>query len=386
MSSEGADLLSRLADFLACYVAFPSPEARDAVALWIVHAYAIVCFESTPRLALLSAEKQSGKTRTLEVIELLLFNAKHASNLTPAALFRLVGSEESCTLLFDEVDVFFGNRAKEHEELRGLLNAGHRRGAMAYRCVGEPSKMRVEEFPAFCPVALAGIGDLPDTILDRAILIAMRRRAPGEAVQSFRRREVQPQAEEIRDWIRDWCDHHQIELEAARPMMPVGITDRPADTWEPLLAIADVAGEEWPERARRAAVRLNEERQAADPSLGVRLLADTRTVFAVKEVDRLASGVLVEALVALEESPWGDIRGKALEARSLARRLAPYKIRPKVVRIGESTPHGYDLGDFIDAWERYLPTPRETATSATPQHSNGHLPAELELAMAEESA
>ena len=135
-------------------------------------------------------------------------------------------------------------------------------------------------------------------------------------------------------------------------MMPIGITDRPADTWEPLLAIADVAGDEWPERARRAAVRLNDERQAADPSLGVRLLADTRTVFAVKEVDRLASGVLVEALVALEESPWGDIRGKALEARGLARRLAPYKIRPKVVRIGESTPHGYDLGDFIDAWER----------------------------------
>src|SRR5205823_6355975 len=143
------------------------------------------------------------------------------------------------------------------------------------------------EFPAFCAVALAGIGELPDTILDRAILISMRRRAPEEKVQPFRRREVEPRAEELRDWCSDWTATHAEAIIDLRPEMPAGISDRPADVWEPLLALADLAGGEWPERARQAAVRLNAERQAADPSLGVRLLADIKAIFTGKKAERL---------------------------------------------------------------------------------------------------
>jgi len=363
----GEGLLDEVADFLAKYVSFPSPEARDAVALWAAHAHAMAAFESTPRLALLSAEKQSGKTRCLEVLELLVPEPKHAANLTAAALFRLVGREGGCTLLFDEIDVFFGNRASEHEDLRGLLNAGHRRGAVAYRCVGDGGKMEVREFPAFCAVALAGIGDLPDTILDRSILIRMRRRAPGETVQPFRQREASAPGHALREQVAAWVKHFFDALRDARPAMPDGIVDRPADVWEPLIAIADVAGGEWPARARRAAARLNGERQSADPSLGTRLLADVRAVFDDKQADRLPSAALVDALVALEEAPWGEIRGKGLDTRGLARRLKPFSIAPKVMRMEAGTPRGYQRADFADAWRRYLPA--SPVEAQQPQHA-----------------
>ena len=133
---------------------------------------------------MVSPEKGSGKTRLLEVLELLTPTARHAVNMTAAALFRAVEMDQP-TLLFDEADTYFGPKAaKDHEELRGLVNAGHRRGAVAYRVVGKGAEMSVKAFPAFAAVALAGIGDLPDTILDRSVLIRMRRRAPDETVES----------------------------------------------------------------------------------------------------------------------------------------------------------------------------------------------------------
>ena len=362
-----AVLLEDVHRFLARYVAFPSTEACDTVALWILHTHAVEAFESTPRLALLSPEKGSGKTRTLEVLDLLVPEPMHAVNLSAAALFRMIQSKGKVTLLLDECDTYLGPRvAKDHEELRGLINAGHRRGAVAYRCVGEPSKMEIKEFPAFAPVALAGIGDLPDTVLDRAAVIPMRRRAPGEHVADFRRRKVREPAEKLRARCIEWAATALESLADAEPEMPLGITDRPADVWEPMIAIADMAGVEWAARGRRAAVELNTLRQKADPSLGVQLLADIRKILTTRETDRMFTADLVVALCGLDESPWGDLRGKEIDARGVARRLRPYGIRPKQIRDGESK-KGYERGDFLDAWSRYLPDSRSTETTVTPE-------------------
>jgi hypothetical protein len=365
---EGAELLDQVAAVLGRYVAFPSPAALTAVTLWAVHCHAVIAFESTPRLALLSAEKGSGKTRTLEVLELLVPRPMHAVNATAAALFRAVEAHQP-TLLFDEADTYFGPMARgEHEELRGLVNAGHRKGAVAYRCVGDPKNMQVKEFPAYCAVAIAGIGDLPPTILDRAILVRMRRRAPAERVEPFRRRKAAKAADELRDALASWMGAHAEQLADAEPEMPLGLVDRPADVWEALLAIADEAGGQWPTRARRAALELNAARVEADPSLGVALLRDLRAVF--DEADVLATEELLKRLCALDESPWGDLRGKPLDARGLARRLRPYEVRPTTIRVGDATPKGYRQVDLHDAWTRYLPDPPETtATFATPQAS-----------------
>lgn len=193
LSADGAALLDLVEEFIGRFVAFPSEAARVACVLWATHAHVVDAFESTPRLALLSPEPASGKTRTLEILDLLVVRPLHAVNVSPSALFRKVADQkEKPTVLFDEIDTIFGPRAKEHEDLRALINAGHRRGAVALRCVGEGSRQKAVEFPAYAAVALAGLGDLPDTILSRSIAVSMRRRAPSEHIQPYRRRQHEP--------------------------------------------------------------------------------------------------------------------------------------------------------------------------------------------------
>jgi hypothetical protein len=358
-----ARLLDDLDSILARFVAFPSPQARHAVAAWIVHAHAIDAFASTPRLAVLSPEKGSGKTRVMEMLELLVPCALLTVNISPAALFRKI-DEGRVTILLDEADTYLGTKvAKEHEELRGLVNAGHRRGAVAFRCSIAGKGVEVVEFPAYAPVALAGIGDLPDTILDRSIVVAMKRRAPHEVVEAFRHRKVVTETEPIRERLSIWAKANADALSLIEPDMPEGITDRPADVWEPLVMLGDYAGDGWSEAIRSAATFLNGQRERRDPSLGIKLLADCRTVFAATDADRIQTADLVAALVALDESPWGDLRGNELDARGLAWRLRPYEVRPGQHRFAEVTKKGYLRSDFVDAWARYLP--RETETPET---------------------
>jgi hypothetical protein len=185
----GAKLLDDVHAFLDRFVAYPSEHAHVAHTLWIAHAHLMDVWDSTPRIAFLSPEPGSGKTRALEVTELLVPNPVAAVNVSPAYLFRKVADENGApTLLFDEIDTVFGPRAKENEEIRGLLNAGHRKGAVAGRCVVRGKEVFTEELAAYCAVAMAGLGYLPDTILTRSVVVNMRRRAPNETVEPYRRR------------------------------------------------------------------------------------------------------------------------------------------------------------------------------------------------------
>ncbi len=365
-----AALLDEVAAFLARFVAYPSEAAHVAHTLWIFHTHMMEAWESTPRIAFLSPEPGSGKTRALEITELLVPRSVEAINVTPAYLFRKVGGDEGRpTILFDEIDTVFGPKAKDNEEIRGLLNAGHRRGAVAGRCVVRGKTIETEEIPAYCAVALAGLGDLPDTILTRSVIVRMRRRAPNEQVDAYRRRVHEPEGSALRCEIAEWAASVEPELTEAWPEMPEGIRDRDADVWEPLLAVADAAGGDWPTRARVAAVALVALSKESTPSLGVRLLDDVRKVFLSRDTDALATESLLAGLFDLDESPWGEMGGKPLNDRGLASKLRKYGIAPKVIRIGTATPRGYARGDFIDAWQRYLPTPplgsATTATSAT---------------------
>jgi hypothetical protein len=239
--------------------------------------------------------------------------------------------------------------------LRGLVNAGHRRGATVYRAELAGKTVRVVEFPAFAPCALAGIGDLPDTILDRSVIVAMKRRAPHEHVEPFRERHASAEAESLRGRLAAWGEGALDELRDSYPDLPAGIVDRAADVWEPLVAVADLAGGNWPERARAAAVALNAQRQERDPSLGVLLLADCRRVFEEHGADRLTTEQLLDALTGLDEAPWADLRGKPLNDRGLAKRLKKYDVRPGLHRYDSGPRRGYLLEDFHDAWLRYLP-------------------------------
>lgn len=339
--------------FLGRFVAYPSEHAHNAHALWVAHTHMMDAWESTPRLAFLSPEPSSGKTRALEITETLVPRPVEAINATPAYLFRKVSDPAGLpTILYDEIDTLFGPKAKEHEEIRGIINAGHRRGAMAGRCVVKGKRVETEELPAFCAVALAGIGNLPDTILSRSVVVKMRRRAPDEVVEPYRRRLHAPEGHALRDRLATWAAQNRPTLNPW-PSMPEGITDRPADVWEALLAVADAAGGEWPDRARVSAVTLVTDARGGTPSLGVRLLADLRVIFG--EHKAMPTTAILESLTSLEEAPWGDLKGKPLDARRLASLLRPYGISRKAIRTQTGTAKGYLREGLHDAWIRYLP-------------------------------
>lgn len=349
---DGATLLDEVERYLGRFVAYPSEHARIAHTLWIVHTHLMEAWESTPRIAFLSPEPGSGKTRALELTETLVPRPVEAINATPAYLFRKVSDSAGLpTILFDEIDTIFGPRAKEHEEIRGIINAGHRRGAMAGRCVVRGKTVETEELSAFCPVAVAGLGNLPDSILTRSVIVTMRRRAPSEKVEPYRRRFHAPEGNRLRDRVATWVCQIRMTI-STDPPMPDGITDRNADVWEALLSVADAAGGDWPQRARVAAVALVADAKGDRGSLGLRLLADLQTVFANRS--SMATADIVASLITLEEAPWGDLKGKPLDARRLANFLKPYGVSSKNVRNANDIVKGYTAEDLFDPWQRYL--------------------------------
>jgi Protein of unknown function (DUF3631) len=366
---EGAALLEDVRRFLGRFVIYPSEHAHVAHVFWIAHAHLMDAWESTPRIAFLSPEPASGKTRSMEVSELLVPDPVAAVNVTPAYLFRKVGGEDGPpTILFDEIDTVFGAKAKEHEELRALLNSGHRRGAVAGRCVVRGATVMTEEISSYSAVALAGLGWLPDTILSRSVIVRMRRRTPDERIEPFRRRVHAPIGEDLRRRLAGWAATILDEATAARPEMPVGVDDRDADIWEPLLAVADIAGGEWSKRVRAAAVALVAVAREVEPSLNIRLLADLRTIFGDEE--QITTKQILAELCALEDAPWKDLKGKPLSDNQLARRLKQYGVKSKTLRLkDELFAKGYTSADLHDAWRRYLPPPQspdKPVTAVTP--------------------
>jgi len=359
------DLLGDIEAFTGRFVAYPSIHAHVAHVLWIAHTHLMDSWDSTPRIAFLSPESGSGKTRALEVSALLVPRPVESVNVTPAYLFRKVSdSEGRPTVLFDEIDTLFGPKAKDNEEIRGMLNAGHRRGATAGRCVIRGKTVETEELPAYCAVAVAGIGGLPDTILTRSVVIRMRRRAPSERVEQFRQRIHASEGYELRERLAEWAIGISSRWRGIYPEMPAGVEDRAADVWEPLLAVAEAAGGAWLARARVAAIAMVAAARETPPSLGVQLLTDLRRVFG--DAHAMATDAIRQALCEFEESPWRDMRGSPLDARRLAKLLNAYGVKSRNIRIGSATLKGYTREDLHDPWARYLPTtPAEGATSAT---------------------
>ncbi|MEU7963723.1 DUF3631 domain-containing protein [Streptomyces sp. NPDC049097] len=370
---DGAALLGEVEAFHRRFNVFPHEAAYVAVTLWDAHAHLLDCFDSTPRLAFLSPEPGSGKSRALEIVETLVPHPMVAVNASAAALFRAVsGADGRPTILFDEIDTIFGPKAGDNEDLRGFLNAGHRRTGVTYRCIGDGGNQTVQAFPSYCAVAVAGLGSLPDTILTRSIVIRMRRRARNERVEPFRARIHEAEGHKLRDRLAEWAEPTRGFVLGAWPEMPDGVTDRPADVWEPLLAIADAVGGQWPQRAREACVTLVRAAQTTDKhSLGIRLLSDLRNHVLIG-VDKLPTIAILDRLNALDDAPWADLDGKPLDNRRLARMLGEYMtadnapVRSRNIRTAGGVLKGFHAEDLADAWARYCPPPpQDSATSAT---------------------
>ncbi|GIG02524.1 DUF3631 domain-containing protein [Catellatospora citrea] len=349
---DGAALLDRVHATIARYCVLPCPEAVDAVTLWIAATHAQEAWAYAPRLIIRAPLRRCGKSRLLDVVEAACHNPMMSVNASPAAIYRTVGMGSTMTLLLDEFDAIFGAKASGDEDLRGLLNAGHQRGRPVSRY--DAGTQRVEHIETFCMVAMAGIGLAPETIEDRAVIVKMRRRAAGETVKPWRLRRDRPIITGLATELREWLAPHLAELETAEPVMP--LEDRAADTWEPLIVIADFAAGDWPERARAAAVLLSEEadRVATNSDSG-RLLADIRNAFGTEEA--LPTAGLLAKLRADDEAPWATWDKTGLTPIRLAAMLREYDIRSSNIRfpapLGQTK--GYRRADFTDAWSRYCP-------------------------------
>jgi hypothetical protein len=351
-SEDGAQLLGDLCAAFTRYVAFPSEESADAATLFTAATHAQPVWENATRLVIKSPLKQCGKTRLQEVAAELCHRPLRTTNISVAALVRSIDEDDPPTVIMDEADSVFskrrGERSEGAEDLRGILNAGHSRGWPYVRW--DAAARKSEQCATFAMAIIGGIGDFPDTVEDRAVVLRMRRRAPGEHVAEFRRRHAIPPLHRLRDRLHAWVRQNLVALEQLESDLPV--RDRAADVWEPLIRIADVAGGDWPQRARAACMALTSDTDPDDATAGERLLADLRGVF--NGSDKLASTAILERLYDIEEAPWSDWYGKELSPRGLAKLLKPYGIKSKNVRVGADIPKGYERAQFEDAWERYL--------------------------------
>ena len=347
---DGAALLDDLAHTYRRFVSLPDGGAA-ALALWIVFTYALDAFDVAPILALCSPLKRCGKTTTEDLTAALAKRPLAAANITVAALYRTV-EQFAPTLIVDEADTFLLTNLA----LRGIINSGHTRAtAFVIRTAGHEPRL----FSTWGARMIALIGRLPATLEDRAIVLPMRRRAPGETVDRIRRIDLRRQLDPLRRRAVRWVADHRAALQAADPAMPEELDDRQADNWRPLLAIADEAGSAWPDLACSVARTLSGAVVEADTAAPVQLLADLYDLFATTRADKLATAAIIRHLIMLEERPWADYaEGQPLTPRHLAKLLEGFRIKAKQIRQGADTRKGYLRSDFTDAFRRYLPASR----------------------------
>lgn len=355
-------LLADVMTYVRKYVVV-TDEQLMVIGLWIIHTHCFDEFEQTPYLSITSPEPQCGKSRLLEVMELVCRKALTMVIPSEAVLYRTVHLKAP-TLLLDEIDTIFNPRSQDkYEGHRAMLNSGHRKSAVVPRCTQGGADLI--NFRVFCPKAIAGIGTLPKTVADRSIPIRMKRRSKDEEVDRFYYRDAKADADALEQRIAAWVDKHKEGFGDVHPPMPVELSDRMQDGCEPLVVIADALGYSAEARAALVIVLNPEERMDSEDTMRVRLLRDLKAVFGSHEMPRaLTTERILGDLMLMSESPWITYFGHGLDARDLATLLGHYGVRPTTIRpagrrngSGPEPPKpakGYKRDDLHDAWERYL--------------------------------
>jgi putative DNA primase/helicase len=397
---NGTLLLDELEGVMKRFVVLPK-FAAETLALWVVHTYAFELRDVSTYLGIESPEKRCGKTTLLGILSKLVNRPVAAANISSSAFFRVI-EEMQPTLLIDEADTFL----RGNEELRGILNAGYTRetayvirmqngerrtqnegplnrlnelnelhereesrdgwgmpeyqieGGGRGRITADEEGMKLARFSCWCPKVMAAIGRLPETLADRCIVIRMERKRMDEECERLRSLETG----DLRQRCARFVKENEKAIVVARPKSPESLNDRAADIWEPLLAVAELAGGSWPDKARRAADGLAGNAQGRS-EIGS-LLLDIFGGFAVRGAERLLSRDLVAWLNRMQERPWMELPGlRSVEGGTrrevtelwLSRQLRPYGVRPKNMRDGERVGKGYLQEEMVEVFRRYVP-------------------------------
>lgn len=358
---DGTELLNGMVRTISRHVALPQGSATT-LALWALGTYCMDALRLWPKLLFNSPEKRCGKSTAMEVLEGMSYRAMLTSNITASALFRCI-EEWQPTLLIDEADTF----TRDNDELNGIINAGHtRRTAVVIRSEREGDSFKPKKFSVWCPQALASIGKQRDTLHDRAVVVTMRRKLPTDTVEKLPV-DYYERTQPLRRKCLRWASDNRQQLKTTHPEIPPCGNDRAQDNWQPLFAIAELAGGHWPEQVKCAYLKATSD-EADEQTVSTLLLKDIKAIFDDIPRDAIFSEDLITALVSMEDRPWFEWKqGKPMTQNSLSRLLNPYKVKTKDVRIGETVKRGYNKAAFMDSFQRYIPSPSPVTppTSAT---------------------
>lgn len=344
---DAAALLDAIrADFQKHVIA--DNESIDVLAIWCFATFAYDAYPVFPKLLISSPEKRCGKSTCLDVVQANCSRQLTASSITASAIFRVVELAKP-TLILDEAD----RLPKDNDELIGIINCGHKRSnAHVVRTVKTGDDHTPRKFSTWAPMCMAAIGNMPSTVMDRSVVVHLRRKAKGETVQKVPIDLLERNVTRRRQCLR-WAIDNDAAQRQSQPTIPSSGNDRDQDNWFPLLALAESMGGDWLERMRAAYVKLTARDE--EEELGPMLLSDIREIFDEGKEARVFSKDLVTRLTGLEGRPWMECsRGKPITQNNMAWRLKPYDIKPQTIRHKGTTGKGYYREQFEDAWRRYL--------------------------------
>lgn len=353
------ELLAAIEKFFRRFCVLPD-HAYFPVAVWALATHAVEIFDTFGYLALTSPIKGCGKSRVLDVLNLLCRKPQMCACVTPASLFRMLG--EMPTVLIDEMDLLEGVKSETQDDIRKILNVGYKRGATVPRCDGPDHK--VVNFPVFSPKALAAIGSLPRTLMDRSIQIQMQRKTKEETLERFLSFRVEPQAVPIALAAGRFASEHIEDIRTAylyiaesSSIDDMPLSDRDIESWLPLFAVCAVAAPDRLEEIKRCSELMSASKRGADTdeSDRLKLLIDIRNQWPAGQTF-WETASLIDSLLGLEESPWSEPMTKLTPVK-LAKLLKPFEITPDKIRDSvtrKAGVRGYHLEPFEKAWRRYL--------------------------------
>jgi putative DNA primase/helicase len=342
-----AELLTAVEAKIAAYVAM-RPLQRVAVTLFAAQAWPHNAIAThSPILVASSPEPDSGKTTLLGVVGRLTPKATFHIETTAANMFRLIDAHQP-TVIVDEADDVFVRKS----DLKHVITGSWTRGATVPRIVQGISR----DFNIFSPKAIGLLSNkLPRALHTRGIQIKMRPKRNDEAVEPFRHVD-DPELALLRRKLKRFAVDYANTLKTMEPTFPKGMANRAADNWRLLLCVGELAGGDWPERARAAAELLT--RRGKQPSDGVKLLEAIWHIFAVSGKRVLTSKEIVAALVKNPEAVWCEYHnGRPITPQQIGLLLDRYDINPDVVHPSGnafSSPRGYRLEWFTEAFASYL--------------------------------
>jgi hypothetical protein len=359
----GTGLVVEAATFLATYVVLPA-ESLIVIVAWVLAAWLGQKWDRFPHLAVTSPEKRCGKTRLMQLLELLVPNPYNTTNISPAAIYRLIELRQP-TLLLDEAQSISRRGSEASEVIRELFNAGIDRNAKVLRVGGE-GRDQIQEFRVYSPKVIALIGDLDSVLADRCLPIRMMRKTDADEVAHYRSRVVDPVGRKIGEKLGAWAAQHADEVAKVYDgLEPFALAnDRMAELLLPLQAVLTLENPAQLETLEEYAASLDaRDKELESMSPGVRLLWACRAIFnqgVRKDNPRcfLETVTLILELAQRTEEPWSTFtRGDAITPEALANLLRPYGIKSeRAMKYGKQTQRGYFKFRFVEAWGRYLPT------------------------------